>query len=161
MAEIEFTSGPLAGQTVEILDELVVGRGDADLVLDDHEVSRRHAVLRIGAGGLEVEDLDSRNGTWIDGAQIAAPILLTTGTVLRIGKSEAVLLADERVTATATIVAVDPAPRADTPLPAPPASRPSPGARRTVATRLRGPEIATYAAVGGTAIALIAYFGLR
>jgi pSer/pThr/pTyr-binding forkhead associated (FHA) protein len=163
MAELEFTSGPLAGQTVEISDELVVGRGEADLVIDDGEVSRRHAALRVGARGLVVTDLDSRNGTWIDGEQIAAPTVLAVGAVLRIGMSEAVLVADERVTAAATIAAVPPTPRPETaapaaPEPAMPTARPG---RQPAATRLRGPELMTYATVGGTAIALIAYFALR
>jgi pSer/pThr/pTyr-binding forkhead associated (FHA) protein len=161
MAEIEFTSGPLQGQTVAVPDELVVGRSDADLVLEDQEVSRRHAVLRARTGGIEVEDLGSRNGTWIDGEQIAVPVVLQSGTVLRIGKSEAVLVADRRVTAAATIVAVPPEPRPGPAAPESAMTRPAAGARQAAATRLRGPEVMTYAAVGGTAIALIAYFALR
>ena len=43
---------------------LVVGRSsDCDVVLDDHQASRRHAELRMERTGLVIEDLGSHNGT--------------------------------------------------------------------------------------------------
>ncbi|HEU4409620.1 MAG TPA: sigma 54-interacting transcriptional regulator [Polyangiaceae bacterium] len=48
--------------------ELTIGRGKAAGVdLDDPQISRRHARVRREAGRWEVEDLGSRNGTWVDG----------------------------------------------------------------------------------------------
>ena len=39
-------SGPLAGQTIDVENEVVIGREDTDLTIDDVELSRRHAVVR-------------------------------------------------------------------------------------------------------------------
>jgi hypothetical protein len=52
----------------------VLGRGaDCDLVVPDLTVSRRHAEIRHGpGGGLEIRDLGSRNGTFVNGERVAA-----------------------------------------------------------------------------------------
>ena len=48
--------------------EWVVGRApDADVVVDDRQVSRKHATLRLASGVLSIEDLGSRNGTLVNG----------------------------------------------------------------------------------------------
>jgi hypothetical protein len=50
-----------------------IGRGlDNDIVLDDASVSRHHAELLREAGRLEVRDLGSRNGTWVNAARVTA-----------------------------------------------------------------------------------------
>ena len=47
---------------------VVVGRGDQlDVTVGDDRVSRRHCELRPGEDNWTVVDLDSRNGTWVDG----------------------------------------------------------------------------------------------
>ena len=62
----------LAGK-VEVIaidegSELVVGRAsDADIVVSDGKVSRRHSALRVRGGVLNVRDLGGRNGTKLDG----------------------------------------------------------------------------------------------
>lgn len=49
----------------------VIGRAaDADVVLRDPEASRRHARLDLAGGVPYVSDLDSRNGTFLDGKQV-------------------------------------------------------------------------------------------
>ena len=45
MPAVVVKTGPEAGRRVELGVEVVIGRRDADLVLEDSEVSRRHAVL--------------------------------------------------------------------------------------------------------------------
>ncbi len=48
-----------------------VGRADdTDLVIDTVNLSRRHAALRWSGDALEIEDLGSTNGTWIDGERV-------------------------------------------------------------------------------------------
>jgi hypothetical protein len=49
----------------------VLGRGDADIVLDDQEVSRQHARVEIHGARIVLRDLDSTNGTFVDEVKIA------------------------------------------------------------------------------------------
>jgi class 3 adenylate cyclase len=78
--------GSLAGHRVGIGHSLVVGRGeDADLVIDDSEISRRHAVFRRNRDAIEVEDLGSLNGTWVNGARIATCRRLSSDDVVKLG----------------------------------------------------------------------------
>jgi serine protease Do len=104
-AHVVVTRGPLAGQCYVVGTELVIGRQDADLLLDDPQVSRRHAVVRAIEGELEVEDLGSANGTFVNGARVDEPQRLCHGDEIAIGP--VVLEAqtgDERDLAAATIV---------------------------------------------------------
>jgi pSer/pThr/pTyr-binding forkhead associated (FHA) protein len=73
------------GKRVAVVDDVIVGRQGADLVLDDKRVSRRHAVVRAVEGGLEIEDLGSANGTSVNGAALAGRKRLRDGDVLHIG----------------------------------------------------------------------------
>ncbi len=84
-AWLQVTAGPLAGQAVEASAELVIGREGTDLLLDDAQVSRRHAAIRPVQEGIEVEDLGSLNGTWVNGQRIEQATRLATGDVLVIG----------------------------------------------------------------------------
>jgi pSer/pThr/pTyr-binding forkhead associated (FHA) protein len=85
MARLRVVSGPNAGQTVDVEEEIVIGRGDTDLAIDDEEMSGRHAVVRRHANRLQVEDLGSTNGTFVDGARIAEPTLLGGGAEIKVG----------------------------------------------------------------------------
>jgi pSer/pThr/pTyr-binding forkhead associated (FHA) protein len=52
------------------LDErpLAVGRGEAaDVIIDDASLSRRHFIIQQASEGYLLQDLDSQNGTWVDG----------------------------------------------------------------------------------------------
>jgi serine/threonine-protein kinase len=81
------SSGPLSGQSVEVAADLVVGRHNADLILPDLEVSRRHALIRPVAGGIEIEDLGSSNGTYVNGRRIGKSTLLAPGDQIQLGQS--------------------------------------------------------------------------
>jgi DNA-binding winged helix-turn-helix (wHTH) protein len=64
----------------------VLGRGDeAEIVLDRARVSRLHARVRVRAGGVTLEDLGSKNGTYHRGRRIEAPVALADGDEIRIG----------------------------------------------------------------------------
>jgi pSer/pThr/pTyr-binding forkhead associated (FHA) protein/S1-C subfamily serine protease len=104
-AHVVVTRGPLAGRYYALGTELVIGRQDADLLLDDPQVSRRHAVVRAIDGEFEVEDLGSANGTFVNGARVDEPQRLCHGDEIAIGP--VVLEAqtgDERDVAAATVV---------------------------------------------------------
>jgi hypothetical protein len=66
--------------------EYVLGRDAAsDLFVDDDRVSRRHARLRRGGEGWEVDDLASKNGTLVDGMPVAGRALLAHRCWLSLG----------------------------------------------------------------------------
>jgi pSer/pThr/pTyr-binding forkhead associated (FHA) protein len=72
---------------------VAVGRGhDVDLNLDDESVSRRHAQLRHEHGRPLVEDLQSRNGTLVNGQLIAGRAFLSIGDLVAFGSCELELL---------------------------------------------------------------------
>jgi pSer/pThr/pTyr-binding forkhead associated (FHA) protein len=87
MAILRVMSGPLAGQTIEVEGDLTIGRQNADITIEDSKLSRRHAVVRVLAEGLQVEDLGSSNGTFVDGERIEAPTVLLVGAVMTLGAS--------------------------------------------------------------------------
>lgn len=65
----------------------VIGRGsEADIVLDDPGVSRRHAEIRVEAGGVLVRDLGSTNGTFVDGER-ASTARLRDGSTITVGRT--------------------------------------------------------------------------
>jgi hypothetical protein len=64
----------------------LVGRGqDADILLGDAEVSRRHALLWREAGRVWVIDLNSSNGTVVNGVPAEAPLPIEPGDVITFG----------------------------------------------------------------------------
>lgn len=67
-------------------DEVSVGRHtNSDIFLDDVTVSRRHAVFARAAGGYEVRDTGSLNGTYVNRERIDAAVL-EQGDEVQIGK---------------------------------------------------------------------------
>lgn len=71
-----------------VTGDLVIGRENADLMVDDAEVSRRHVVVRLEGGQLEIEDLGSANGTFVNGSRIEGPVKVGGGAKIRIGQTE-------------------------------------------------------------------------
>ncbi|GAA0309697.1 FHA domain-containing protein [Psychrobacter aestuarii] len=69
--QLNATTEALGDLTLTIDDSLSVGRGsDNDVVLGSKEVSRNHAVLSVLNGKLYLKDLDSSNGSFINGKRI-------------------------------------------------------------------------------------------
>lgn len=66
-------SEPIEGQTIVIDRDMVIGRHQqADIVLQASHVSRRHAALLLKEDGkqLWIQDLESSNGTFVNGQKI-------------------------------------------------------------------------------------------
>jgi len=64
-----------------------VGTGpDCDLVIPSVGVSRRHAVLEVDAGSAVVEDLGSKNGTWVNGERVKKAVV-GEGDVIHFGRT--------------------------------------------------------------------------
>jgi pSer/pThr/pTyr-binding forkhead associated (FHA) protein len=71
---------PLAAQTTSI------GRGmSADVIVSDHTVSRRHALIVWRGSGTRVLDDRSTNGTWVNGRRVTEADL-TDGDVIVLGR---------------------------------------------------------------------------
>ena len=83
------TQGPLTGSAVPLgSSAVVVGRASSStLVLDDNYTSNRHARFFPHEGQWYIEDLDSTNGTFVDGERVFQATPVATGTPVRIGQS--------------------------------------------------------------------------
>ncbi len=70
----------------------VIGRDSefSQIVVPDSQISRAHAKLADAEGGFSIEDLASRNGTWLNGQRISKGVF-KPGDVLRIGTSQIML----------------------------------------------------------------------
>jgi len=66
------TEGEKAGQRYTIVeDQFVIWRGgECDLVLPERQVSREHIRIVRSGEGFFLTDLDSKNGTWVNGKQV-------------------------------------------------------------------------------------------
>lgn len=66
--------------------ETLVGRDEAALVrIGSTDVSRRHCLLTPTSEGVKVTDLDSQNGTFINGVPVAPEAVLLPGGTLTVG----------------------------------------------------------------------------
>ena len=98
--------GPLAGQELPIdKPVLVLGRGaGCDILLQDQEVSRRHAEIHFAGGQVSITDANSRNGTFVNRMRVQGIKVLSPGDEIRVGTT--VFLLQEGV-ALAPAAAVD------------------------------------------------------
>ena len=70
---LELQDQPSNVRRITIRHDIVIGRGsDCNLRLSAPQVSRRHCFLRVGRDSVSVTDLDSSNGTFVDGKRIVA-----------------------------------------------------------------------------------------
>ena len=64
-------AGPLNGHRWFIREPVTIGRdADCDIAIPDRQVSRFHATLSVTANGVVLDDLNSKNGTYCNGAMI-------------------------------------------------------------------------------------------
>lgn len=121
-------TGPTPGKIFSLTkNEVYVGRDITnDIVINDPEVSRKHARLTLQSGGYVLEDLGSTNGTFIDGQRITGPHLMVLGEVIMLGDNVTLAFDTTAIDPDAT-VAVSPE---DVPIPSapPPASTAQPPA---------------------------------
>jgi DNA-binding winged helix-turn-helix (wHTH) protein len=83
--------------------ENILGRGVDSLVwIDAQSVSRRHARLVIASGLATLEDLGSKNGTFVNGIRLSAPVALRDGDEVRVGSVPMTLWVHAKPSATET-----------------------------------------------------------
>ena len=69
--------------------EYVLGRDpELEVFLDSPDVSRRHARITIAGDEVTIEDLDSKNGTFVSDRKLQAATVLTDGDIIRLGSFE-------------------------------------------------------------------------
>jgi pSer/pThr/pTyr-binding forkhead associated (FHA) protein len=76
-ARLVVVDGPAAGRSIELGGErLLLGRGeDADLVLADASLSKLHTLFLLTSQGHQIQDLESANGTWVNGVRTEIAVL--------------------------------------------------------------------------------------
>lgn len=66
--------------------ETLLGRSPyCSIVLNGPEVSRQHAAIRVNRDGLQIEDLGSRNGTWVNRRRLTEVLALVPGDKIDVG----------------------------------------------------------------------------
>lgn len=89
-AQLVVEEGELSGTGIPVAKhQLIIGRDEntADIVLRDKSVSRRHARISWKAIEFIIEDLDSSNGTLLNGSPLTKPDRLQSGDRIGIGQS--------------------------------------------------------------------------
>lgn len=87
MLILNVIQGPDKGRRFELPDHepQQIGRSSESLPLSDTTISRRHAELTPDRGQWFIRDLESANGTYVNGKKIASPTLLRSGDQIRTG----------------------------------------------------------------------------
>ncbi len=84
---LNILSGPSKGESHTLTKpRVVLGRRGADIPLNDPEISRHHCLLEVRETYINLKDLDSTNGTFLDEERVRAA-MLRDGTEFRIGGS--------------------------------------------------------------------------
>jgi FHA domain/FtsK/SpoIIIE family len=150
---------------------LTIGRGaEADIRIEDPDLSRRHAVLAVSTDWVRLADCGSTNGTVLGGNRIGTePVLLPPQTPVRLGETTLLLRHGEEslevepdrlgrvlVRVVPRVSPAVPAPRFE--LPTPPGARGLPAARRRAQAAFEQAKAATEAKISA---ALSVESGLR
>lgn len=87
MVTLTVRRGPDAGRVYELHEDVIqIGRGSKNnIVLDDNDVSRNHCRLVRQADDYSILDLDSTNGTFINGQRVNSNRVLHNGNLIELG----------------------------------------------------------------------------
>lgn len=98
MATLHVLQGPDKGRTYRTPNEpAVIGRSSDQIHLTDHGASRRHAEIRPANGSWVLVDLNSSNGTYLNGQRVISPITLKHGDQIKVGSTVLVFTGKEEV----------------------------------------------------------------
>jgi len=130
-AQFQFVmrSGPTPGATYPLEgDQLTIGRDSNNgVVINDSEISRKHARLTFQGGKYVLDDLGSTNGTFVNGQRLVGPVVLKSGDVVSLGEQIVLMFDVLSVDAGATVISSrKSAPAPVVPPPAPVAAPPPP-----------------------------------
>ena len=104
--QLMMRSGPTPGASFTLEgDQIDVGRDSTnEIVINDAEISRRHARLTFQGGKYVLEDLGSTNGTFVNGQRLAGPRVLKSGEVVSFGEQIVMIFEATHFDAGATVV---------------------------------------------------------
>jgi pSer/pThr/pTyr-binding forkhead associated (FHA) protein len=90
VTKLVVASGKSAGRAIAVKrNRLLIGRAEeCDIRPLSEDVSRRHCAVIVGPAAVWVEDLGSRNGTFVDGSRITGKVQVADGAMIRVGSLE-------------------------------------------------------------------------
>lgn len=93
---LKVIGGKNDGREIKIsVPKFIIGRGeDAHLRPSSDLVSRNHCAINVGDGKVTVEDMGSRNGTFVNGNQLEEVYAVQVGDTLRVGRLQFELIVD-------------------------------------------------------------------
>ncbi|KQM82040.1 FHA domain-containing protein [Agromyces sp. Leaf222] len=85
--KLVITSGQKAGTEFPLgRDEITIGRSsDSAIIIRDDYTSTHHARMMLWNGKWMLQDLDSTNGTFLDGARVTVPVQIPLGATIKVG----------------------------------------------------------------------------
>ncbi len=119
--QLVMRTGPTPSKSFPLSkSEIIVGRdATCDIVINDPEISRRHARLSLQGDVYLLDDLGSTNGTFVDGQRLMGPHPLQPGDLILFGENVSMSYEAIPIDADATIMA-GPGQPTTPPVPAPP-----------------------------------------
>jgi hypothetical protein len=92
LAALEFADGPRRGERIAITSRVLLIGKAGHIALDDPAVSTRHAELRFDGRGWRLTDLDSTNGTFVDGQRVTGSVYVQPGNLVQVGQTRLTLV---------------------------------------------------------------------
>jgi len=114
-------SGPTPDVAFDLTEgEMTIGRDISNqIVINDAEISRRHARLIYQVGSFLLEDLGSTNGTFVNSQRLMGPHLLRPGEVVALGQTVSLVFELVQADQAATVVGPVVVPAVERAAPAP------------------------------------------
>jgi pSer/pThr/pTyr-binding forkhead associated (FHA) protein len=82
-------TGPLNGKKWIVSGELKIGRDEiCEVIIPDRQVSRVHGRLKVEDQAIQYEDLESKNGSFINGNQVTKPVILHDGDIIQVALAQ-------------------------------------------------------------------------
>lgn len=91
-------------ESYPISDLTTIGRSTRnDIILRDPYISSEHALVRFSAGTYLLEDLESTNGTFVNGVKINGPVTLKNGDRISLSQVDFLFVVNKSVAETASM----------------------------------------------------------
>jgi pSer/pThr/pTyr-binding forkhead associated (FHA) protein len=97
--KLKVLGGAKAGLEISLKkEEFTIGRSsECSLRAGSDAISRKHCVIRLNKSTIKIADLNSRNGTYVNGERIEQEVTLTSGDEVRVGPLRFVVLAQHGI----------------------------------------------------------------